>query len=595
MQNPDVRHVLATLPTTPGVYKYLNAEGRVIYVGKAKNLKKRVASYFRKNPGGRVSVIVKNIQTVDYVVVDSEVDALLLENNLIKEYKPRYNILLKDDKSFPWICIRREPFARVFKTRKKRKDGSKYYGPFPNVTVADALIDLTQEMYPVHTANYKIDATNYPRSIFRSRLEHYMDHRGLTTETPEEVYQTIILEVEHILKGSFGKLQEKLLAQMLHLSEQLEFEKAHFIKQKMNLIQKYQAKSIVVSPTLDDLDVFSFLEDENKMFVNHLHVKSGSIMQSYTTEVKNTRETSLKETFVHAILFIREKMHSNAKEIIVPIDLDYSEIKGAKVIQPKIGDKKKLLDLSLKNASYYRLDKIKKQKLLDPGGYAQDLLLKMQSDLRLSEPPHHIECFDNSNIQGAHPVSACVVFRDAKPSTSEYRKFNIRTVEGIDDFGSMIEVVSRRYKRLLAEGRSLPQVIVIDGGKGQLNSAHSALVALGIEHKVAIISIAKRLEEICFFGDAVPLYLDKRSETLRIIQQLRNEAHRFSITHHRQKRSKATIQTELSQIPDIGDQTVLKLLKKYGSVTAVAKANFEDLCLCIGKARAEKVHTFFKE
>ena len=591
------KHMLSLIPQVPGVYKYLNEKEEIIYIGKAKNLKKRVSSYFQKtHHTKRISIMVKHIETIEYVVVDSETDALLLENNLIKKHQPRYNILLKDGKTFPWICITKEDFPRVFMTRRRIKNGSRYYGPFASVVVADALLELVQNIYPVHTARYKIDRENYPRSIFRNRLEYYVQNRVLLSDrtSPDQIYREVISEVDRIFKGNLRAIESKMKEQMSQYAECLAFEQANFLKQKIALLQKYQSKSIIVNPIIDDVDVYAFLEDGNRMFVNSLHVKSGAIIHSYTMEVKNTEGVAPQETFIHTVLFMREKLCSATKEIITPIPVSY-DIPGVKFTQPKIGDKKKLLELSLKNAEYFKDEKIKKQQLLDPETHTRELLENMQRDLRLSSPPAHIECFDNSNIQGAYPVSACVVFRDAKPSKSEYRHFNIKTVAGIDDFESMKEVVFRRYHRLLTEKKPLPQLIVIDGGKGQLSSAVKALSELNISDRVSIISIAKRLEEIYIPGDPLPLYLDKKSETLRVIQYLRNEAHRFGITHHRKKRVRSSLQTELYQIPDIGEKTALKLLRTFGSVESVSRAPLSDLATCVGRLRAEKIHHFFQK
>ena len=590
--------MLSLLPQVPGVYKYLDEHGKIIYIGKAKNLRKRVSSYFHKNHQvKRIEIMVKHIETIEYVVVDSEVDALLLENNLIKKHQPRYNILLKDDKSFPWICITKEAFPRVFKTRKRIKDGSRYYGPFASVMVADALLELVQNIYPLHTARYKVDMQNYPRSIFRNRLEHHIKNLDIdlvNSQDAAKIYQEIISEVDRIFRGNLRMIEDKMKDQMISFAKHLAFEQANFLKQKVLLLQKYQSKSIIVSPMIDDVDVYSFLEDGNRMFVNALHIKSGAIIHSYTLETKNTEGVATRDTFIHTILFMREKMCSLSKEVITPIPILY-DVEGIKFVQPKIGDKKKLLELSFKNAQYFRDEKIKKQQLLDPERHTRELLAKMQSDLGLPQPPVHIECFDNSNIQGAYPVSACVVFRDARPSKSEYRHFNIKTVEGIDDFQSMREVVFRRYRRLISEGLPLPQLIVIDGGKGQLSSALQVLTQLGIQHRVGLISIAKRLEEIYRPDDPMPLYLDKKSETLRVIQHLRNEAHRFGITHHRKKRRRSNLKTELYQIPDIGEKTSLKLLSVFGSVESLSRASLSDLISCVGKVRAEKIHRFFQK
>ncbi|MCG1034887.1 excinuclease ABC subunit UvrC [Polaribacter sargassicola] len=586
---------IKTLPNEPGVYQYFDKEDVIIYVGKAKNLKKRVASYFNKvHDNGKTRVLVKKIVRIKHIVVNTETDALLLENNLIKKYKPRYNVLLKDDKSYPWLCIKKERFPRVFMTRRVIKDGSEYFGPYTSVKTVRILLDLIKELYPLRTCNYDLSRKNINEGKYKVCLEYHLKNckgpcEGLETE---QLYNDSIKEIRNIIKGNFKESLEKFQKMMMSFAEKMEFEEAQKIKEKLSLLSNYQAKSTIINPSINNVDVFSIISDETHGYANFLKISNGSIIQSHTTEIKKKLDETDKELLELFIVEIRQRFESQSPEIYVPFKVDLGE--SVKVTIPKLGDKKRIVELSERNAKYYRQEQFKQIKIVDPDRHVKRLMAQMKKDLRLHEEPRHIECFDNSNIQGTNPVAACVVFKDGKPSKKDYRHYNIKTVEGPDDFASMEEVVYRRYKRLLEEDQPLPQLIIIDGGKGQLSSALKSLDILGLRGKIAIIGIAKRLEEIYYPGDPVPLYLDKKSETLKITQYLRNEAHRFGITFHRNKRSKSTIQSELEQIPDIGKQTITTLLRKFKSAKRVKEASFQDLKDVIGNARALKVYNYFE-
>ena len=585
---------LKTLPESPGVYQYFDANEAIIYVGKAKNLKKRVTSYFTKNhENGKTKVLVKKIVHIKHIVVATETDASLLENNLIKKHKPRYNILLKDDKSYPWLCIKKERFPRVFMTRRVIKDGSEYFGPYTSVRTVRVLLDLIKEIYPLRTCNYYLSEEKINEGKYKVCLEYHLGNclgpcEGLQTE---ENYDQAIKEIKSIIKGNFKESLTKFNQMMMAFAEKMEFEEAQKIKEKLDLLSNYQAKSTIVNPSINNVDVFSIISDETHSYANFFKISNGSIIQSHTTEIKKKLDETDKEMLELFIVEIRQRFNSQATEIYVPFKVDVGE--NLKVTIPKLGDKKRIVELSERNAKYYRQEQFKQIKIVDPDRHTKRIMAQMQKDLRLQEAPKHIECFDNSNIQGSHPVAACVVFKDGKPSKKEYRHYNIKTVEGPDDFASMEEVVYRRYKRLLDENEPLPQLIVIDGGKGQLSSALKSLDALDLRGKIAIIGIAKRLEEIYYPGDSIPLYLDKKSETLKIIQFLRNEAHRFGITLHRNKRSKSAIQSELELIPNVGKQTITNLLRKFKSAKRVKEATFEELKATIGNARALKVYEFY--
>ena len=587
---------LKTLPTSPGVYQYFDKEDVIIYVGKAKNLKKRVASYFTKtHENGKTRILVKKIVRIEHIVVDTETDALLLENNLIKKYKPRYNVLLKDDKSYPWICIKKERFPRVFSTRRVIKDGSEYFGPYTNMKTVHALLDLIKELYPLRTCNYDLSQEKIDADKYKVCLEYHLGNCKGACEgfQHEDNYQNEIREIRSIIKGNFKESLERLQNIMLDFASDMKFEEAQKIKDKLDSLQNYQAKSTIVNPSINNVDVFSLISDETHGYANFFKVMNGAIVQSYTTEIKKKLDETNKELLELFIIETRNRFTSLSREVYVPFKVDLGE--NIKVTVPKLGDKKRIVDLSERNAKYYRMEQFKQIKIVDPDRHVKRVMGQMKKDLRLSEEPRHIECFDNSNIQGTHPVAACVVFKDGKPSKKEYRHYNIKTVEGPDDFASMEEVVFRRYKCLLEEEKPLPQLIVIDGGKGQLSSALKSLDILGLRGKIAIIGIAKRLEEIYYPGDSVPLYLDKKSESLKIVQFLRNEAHRFGITFHRNKRSKSAIQSELEQIPDIGKQTITNLLRKFKSAKRVKEATLDELKEVVGFSRAQKIYQFYQK
>jgi len=587
---------LQTLPNTPGVYQYFDKQGIIIYVGKAKNLKKRVSSYFTKNHEyGKTRVLVKKIVNIKHIVVNSETDALLLENNLIKKYKPRYNVLLKDDKSYPWLCIKKERFPRIFLTRRIIKDGSEYFGPYTSVKTVRILLDLIKELYSLRTCKYDLSAQKINEGKYKVCLEYHLGNcngpcEGLETELQ---YNQSIREVKNIIKGNFKESLERFKQMMLDFAANMEFEKAQQIKEKLARLNSYQAKSTIVNPSINNVDVFSIISDESHGYVNFLKLANGSIIQSHTTEIKKKLDETDKELLELFIVEIRQRFNSLAPEIYVPFDVDLGD--GVKVTIPRLGDKKRIVELSERNAKYYRQEQFKQIKIVDPDRHVNRIMNQMKKDLRLQAEPRHLECFDNSNIQGTNPVAACVVFKNGKPSKKEYRHYNIKTVVGPDDFGSMEEVVYRRYKRLLAEYAPLPELIVIDGGKGQLSSALKSLDLLGLRGKIAIIGIAKRLEEIYFPGDPVPMYLDKKSESLKIIQHARNEAHRFGITFHRNKRSKSAIQSELELIPTIGKQTITSLLRKFKSAKRVKEASLKELEDVVGFARAKKVHNYYHQ
>jgi len=585
---------IKSLPNEPGVYQYFDKEGKILYVGKAKNLKKRVGSYFTKNhENGKTRVLVKKIASIQHIVVETETDALLLENNLIKKYQPRYNVLLKDDKTYPWICIKKEEFPRVFLTRNVFKDGSEYFGPYTSVKTVRALLSLIKELYSLRTCSYKLSSKNIEEKKYKICLEYHIDNckgacEGFQTE---KNYLDDIKEIRNIIKGDFKSALQKFKALMLHFSDKAAFEEAQQIKDKIALLSNYQSKSTVVNPSITNVDVFTIISDESFAYVNFFKISNGAIIQSYTIEIKKKLEETDKFLLELAIVEIRQRFNSISNEIYVPFLVAVGE--NIKITIPKLGDKKRIVDLSLRNAKYFRQERFKQIQMVDPERHTNRIMQQMQKDLRLREEPRHIECFDNSNIQGTNPVAACVVFKNGKPSKKEYRNFNIKTVVGPDDFASMEEVVHRRYKRLVDEGQDLPQLIIIDGGKGQLSSALKSLDVLGLRGKIAIIGIAKRLEEIYYPEDSIPLYLDKRSETLKIIQQLRNEAHRFSIVHHRNKRSKDAIKTELSDIEGIGEKTIVMLFKKFKSIKNIKNAAFDTLMSQIGNDKAKRVIDYF--
>lgn len=585
---------VTTLPSSPGVYQFFDKDGKMLYVGKAKNLKKRVASYFTKTHAyGKTRVMVRKIREIRHIVVPTESDALLLENNLIKKNRPRYNVLLKDDKSYPWICIKKERFPRVFPTRKLIRDGSEYFGPYTSMKTVKTLLELIKSVYPLRTCNYDLSEEKIQAGKYKVCLEYHLGNclgpcEGLHSET---AYHQQIEDIRQIIKGNFRFVLQYLRKQMKAHAEKMEFEQAQRIKDKIDILENYQAKSTIVNPKITNVDVFSIISDDVFAYVNFLQLAHGAIIRSHTVELKKKLEESDEDLLALAVTDIRQRFNSDSREIYVPFPITADP--GVKVTVPKLGDKKKLVDLSERNARFFRQDRFKQIKITDPDRHTKRIMAQMKTDLRLSEEPRHIECFDNSNIQGSNPVAACVVFRDGKPAKKEYRHYGIKTVVGPDDFASMEEVVHRRYKRLLEEGEDLPQLVVIDGGKGQLSAALKSFDRLGIRGKVAIIGIAKRLEEIYFPGDPVPLYLDKKSETLKIIQQARNEAHRFGIRLHRNKRSKSAISSELEGIEGIGEKTAGELLKKFRSVKRVKEASLEDLAAAIGPAKARLVYKKF--
>ncbi|WP_198912891.1 excinuclease ABC subunit UvrC [Tenacibaculum piscium] len=587
---------LKTLPTLPGVYQYFDKEEVIIYVGKAKNLKKRVASYFTKtHENGKTRILVKKIVRIEHIMVDTETDALLLENNLIKKYQPRYNVLLKDDKSYPWLCIKKERFPRVFSTRNYNKDGSEYFGPYTNMKMVQSLLSLIKELYPLRTCSYDLSEQKIATHKYKVCLEYHLGNCKGACEgyQDEENYLEEIKAIRSILKGNFKEILAKFEQKMLDFASEMKFEEAQKIKDKLASLQNYQSKSTIVNPSINNVDVFSIISDETHGYVNFFKVMNGAIVQSYTTEIKKKLAETDTQLLTLFIIETRRRFNSISSQIYLPFDIDLGE--KINVFVPKVGDKKRLVDLSQRNAKYYRMEQFKQLKMVNPERHVNRIMRQMQRDLRLQDEPRHIECFDNSNIQGTHPVAACVVFKDGKPSKKDYRHYNIKTVEGPDDFASMEEVVFRRYKRLLAENEPLPQLIIVDGGKGQLSSALKSLDALNLRGKIAIIGIAKRLEEIYYPGDSVPLYLDKKSESLKIIQFLRNEAHRFGITLHRNKRSKTAIKSELEQIPTIGKQTIATLLRTFKSTKRIKEASFEALKNTIGKAKALKIQEFYQK
>ncbi len=585
---------IKTLPDQPGVYQYFDVDEKLIYVGKAKNIKKRVSSYFTKHHDyGKTRVLVKNIVSIKHIVVETENDALLLENNLIKKYKPKYNVLLKDDKSYPWICIKKERFARVFSTRRVYKDGSEYFGPYTSMKTVKTLLGLIKGLYQLRTCNYDLSQAKIAAGKYKVCLEYHLGNCKGACEgyETEEEYQANIIAIREILKGNFKDSLQQFRIQMKGFAENMQFEDAQKIKEKLEVLENYQAKSTIVNPKISNVDVFSIVSDETYAYVNFLQLSYGSIIRSHTLELKKKLQESDVDLLELAITEIRQRFNSNSKEIYVPITVNLGD--ELKITIPKLGDKKSILDLSRRNAMYFRMDKLKQIKIVDPDRHANRIMAQMKADLRLSEEPRHIECFDNSNIQGTNPVAACVVFKNGKPSKKDYRHFNIKTVEGPDDFASMEEVVYRRYKRLVEEDQPLPQLIIIDGGKGQLSSALKSLDILGLRGKIAVIGIAKRLEELFYPDDPIPLYLDKKSETLKIIQQLRNEAHRFGIEHHRNRRSKGALTTELENINGVGEQTIVDLMKSFKTVKRIANAKLDELEAVVGVSRANKIYNYY--
>jgi excinuclease ABC subunit C len=592
---PTLELQIQTLPDGPGVYQYYDKEGKILYVGKAKNLKKRVSSYFNKiHDTAKTNVLVKKIVIIKHIVVPTETDALLLENNLIKTLQPRYNVLLRDDKSYPWICIKKEPFSRIFPTRRMVKDGSEYFGPYTSFKTVSTILELIKELYPLRTCNYDLSQSNIENHKFKVCLEYHIGNCKGPCEGYEslENYQKQVDAIREILKGNFKESMKDFKKVMTDLASKMHFEEAQKIKEKIEILENYQSRSTIINPKITNIDVFSIVSDEAAAFVNFLQISHGSIIRSHTMEIKKKLDETDEELLELAIIELRERFQLLSREIIVPFEVEVGE--NIKVTVPQLGDKKQILDLSIRNAKFYRIEQLKQLQIVDPDRHANRIMAQMQKDLRLPVEPRHIECFDNSNIQGTNPVAACVVFKDGKPSKKDYRHFNIKTVEGPDDFASMTEVVYRRYKRLLDENEPLPQLIIIDGGKGQLSSALKSIDDLGLRGKITIIGIAKRLEELFYPGDSIPLYLDKKSETLKVIQQLRNEAHRFGIMHHRDKRSKAALNSSIESIPGIGEKTMLTLIQHFKSVKRLKLATEKEISDVIGISKAKKITEFYK-
>ena len=593
-----IAQFLKTLPSGPGVYQFFDKQDAILYVGKAKKLKKRVSSYFHKEHSdyAKTRVLVKKIERIEYILVESEIDALLLENNLIKKLQPRYNVLLKDDKTYPWICIKKERFPRIFSTRKVVKDGSEYFGPYVSTKSIKALLELINQLYQLRSCTFNLSDENIDKGKFKVCLDYHIKKCLGPCEghQDEASYSQTISEIRSILKGNTRSLIKPLKARMQDYANRLEYEKAQEIKEKLDALEQYQSKSTVVSPTIDHVDVMSIFSDTDSAYINYFKVVKGAIIQSYNLEIKKKLDELDEDLLSLSLINIRAKFHSTAKEILLNKAI-VSPWEEVKVLVPKRGDKKALIDLSLRNSKYMRQEKLKTLKILDPEGHSKRILEQLQKDLCLSELPVQIECFDNSNIQGTNPASACVVFKNAKPSKKDYRHFNIKTVDGPDDFASMEEVVYRRYKRLKEQNEPFPQLIIIDGGKGQLSSSLKALEKLELRGKIAIVGIAKRLEEIYFPGDSVPLYIDKRSESLKLIQHLRNEAHRFSLAHHRNKRSKSSLHSTLDDAPGIGPKSKADLLKKFKSIKRIKAASIKELTELLGKSKAQKLNTYFKD
>lgn len=596
-KSPELQEKIALLPETPGVYMYYDSEGTVIYVGKAKNLKRRVSSYFnRTHDVLRTNLLVRAIADMNSIVVPTEADALNLENSMIKEYKPRYNVLLKDDKSYPWICVTKEMYPRVFLTRQRLRDGAKYYGPYTNVGAARAVLDLVRELYPIRGCRVPVTPDSLARGKGRLCLEYHLKRcPGCCTGliSPED-YGQYIENVRQILRGDTGQLLAHLRSEMERLSAELRFEQAQELKEQYQLVERYQARSAIVSPALDDVDVFGFDDDGGTdVYINYMHVRRGAVTRSLTLQYKRRLEETPGQLLSYAMQEITDTFGVTYDEVVAHCEPDM-EFPGVTVTVPQRGDRAKLLDVARRNARQRRADALKHLERTDPEKRTMKTLERIKADFRLSELPRHIECFDNSNIQGTNPVASCVVFRDAKPSKKDYRHFNIKTVVGPDDFASMKEVLTRRYTRLMQESPDdLPQLIVVDGGKGQLSSAVEALDEIGLRGKIALVGIAKRLEEIYFPGDSVPLYIDKNSESLKVVQHLRDEAHRFGITHHRDRRSKSAIVSELSKIPGVGPATEQALLSHFKSVKRISQATVDALAEVIGPAKAKVVRAHF--
>lgn len=591
----DLRDKIQNLPNNPGVYQYFDKNDEIIYVGKAKDLKKRVSSYFVKDhDNAKTTILVRKICDIKYIVVDTELDALLLENNLIKKYQPRYNILLKDDKTYPWICIKNEPFPRVFYTRRVIKDGSKYFGPYASGKMMHTLLDLVKDVFPLRTCNLNLSADAISKNKYKVCLEYHIGNcKGpCIGQEKENDYNDYIEAIKKILRGNVGSVISELKKLMNEYSANLKFEEAHQIKDKIETLVGFHSKSAIVSPTIHNVDVISMVDDDKQAYVNYLKINNGAIIQGHTIEVKKKMDETAAEIIPLVLVEMRERYGEEASEIITDVEL--GDVFNKLIItNPQRGEKKTLLELSQRNAKFYMLEKHKQEKAVNPERHTERILETLKKDLRLQETPVHMECFDNSNFQGTNAVAACVVFKDAKPSKKDYRHFNIKTVEGPNDFASMEEIIYRRYKRLLDEKESLPQLIIIDGGKGQLSAAMKSIDQLGLRGKIAVIGIAKKLEEIFYPGDSIPVYIDKRSESLKVIQHMRNEAHRFGITHHRNKRSKNALGTELTMIEGIGEKTAEQLLRHFKSIKRIKEADKKSIAEIIGEAKADLVINYF--
>src|SRR6201991_5166888 len=597
MEKFDHRTAIKKIPHKPGVYQFWDTENELIYIGKAKDLRNRVNSYFNKdiNVNAKTKVLVSKIRNITFTIVDTEVDAWLLENSLIKKHQPRYNVMLKDDKTYPWIIIKNENFPRIFWTRRIVRDGSKYLGPYASVSMMHAMLDLIKEAYPLRTCNLALTRPNIEAGKFKVCLEYQLGNcKGPCQDLQSETdYDNSIEEIKDILNGKIGSVLRKMKAELDNAVSTMNFELAHRLKRKFDLLENYQSKSTVVNSSITDVDVFSIASEEKYAFVNFLKVMNGTIIQTQTIELKKKLDETDEELLTLAISEFRSRYNSHSKEIIVPFDVDLEDTAGIKFTVPKLGEKQKLLTLPQKNLQFFKKEKIDQYEKLNPEIRTERLLTQMMKDLRMNQLPRHIECFDNSNFQGKYPVSAIVVFKDGKPSKKDYRHFNVKTVEGPNDFATMEEAVHRRYRRMLDEGTELPQLIIIDGGKGQLSSALKSLKLLGIDKQGTVIGIAKRLEELYYPGDQYPLYLDKKSETLKIIQQLRDEAHRFGITFHRKKRDKGTLATELELIEGIGKTTAEKLLKYFKSVKKIREATGEELQEVVTLKQAKAITAYF--
>jgi excinuclease ABC subunit C len=591
MASEHVQSILKVLPDKPGIYQHLDKDGRILYIGKAKSLKKRVSSYFNKNlSSGRTRIMVQKIADIRTVVTQNELEALLLENSLIKEHQPRYNVNLKDDKTYPWIVIKKERFPRIFYTRKKIEDGSEYFGPYPSVKVMKAVLELVRQIHPIRNCKLNLSESAIDQGKFQKCLEYHIGNCLAPCEAlqSESAYQYEIDQARKIINGKLGEVKRMLGERMKEEASAMRFEQAQKIKEKVELLEQYQARSTVVNPSISDVDVFTAVVDAQFGYVNYLKVVDGAILHTHTLEFRRKLEETESELLALAIPELRRRFGSDSKEILISHEVGIEWV-GVDFHRPQRGDKKRLVDLSIKNVRYFRLEKLKSIQITDPERHVERVMEQMRTDLRLAIQPRHIECFDNSNFQGSEAVSACVVFKNGKPAKSEYRHFNVRTVEGPDDFATMKEVVLRRYKRLVEEELDLPQLILIDGGKGQLSAALEALQELSLSKTIQVIGIAKRLEELFFPGDPIPLFLDKRSETLRILQQLRNEAHRFGITHHRNRRSRSMLSNSLERIDGVGPKTAERLLRTFKSIDRLKKAERQEVEELVGKAQAKKI------